>query len=294
MAAICFVAISTDAQEAGGADRLRQRALELANAARIEAGLPELTLSAALNDAAQSHAEDMVDRDYYAHVSPDGRTPRERFRAAGGGRWAISGENIAKCSGCAPPPDAERIAAFHSGWMQSPGHRENILSRGFDRFGFGIASAASEIYAVQTFSGPGPEGDTPALDAAQARAAAREAMNARRESAGLGPLQPSDALDAVADRVRALLASGKGIPKDIFALLPEGSEGWTSIAIRTASRGGSGATLTRDDVMEIIREWAGGGADAPLGGAPASDLGFAAAAQEDGRLAAVAVFGGRE
>jgi hypothetical protein len=231
---------------------------------------------------------------YYAHISPDGQTPHESSLAAGGSRWAISGENIAKCSGCELPPDPERVAAFHSGWMQSPGHRKNILSDGFDRFGFGIAGAASEIYAVQTFSGPGREGDTPTLGATEAHAAAREAINERRESAGLAPLEPSDALDALADRVRELQMTGRDLPEDVFGLLPERSSGWTRVAIRTASRGGSGTTLKRYDVVEIISEWGADVAEAPLGGTQASHLGFAAAAQEDGRTTALAVFGGRE
>lgn len=293
LAALCAAAMPAAAQEGDDLDRLRQRALDLVNASRAEAGAPELTPDLVLNDAAQSHADDMLERNYHAHVTPDGRTPHDRFRAAGGSRWALSGENIATCSGCAPPPDAERVATFHAGWLQSPGHRENILSDAFDRFGFGIAGAPDEIYAVQTFSGPGRKGDTPALDATEARAAVLAAINARRESAGLAPLAPSDPLDVLADRALTLRMSGSDPPDNIFGLLPEGSTGWTSVAIRMADRGGSGATLTQDDVAAVVREWAASGADAPLGGARASHLGFAAAAQDDGRATAVAVFGGR-
>ncbi|PIL21192.1 hypothetical protein P775_05625 [Puniceibacterium antarcticum] len=139
VATLCAAASTAAAQETGDIETLRQRALELVNASRSEAGLSDLTLGPILNDAAQGHAADMIARDFYAHVGPDGGTPFDRFLAAGGSRWGLSGENIATCSGCTLPPDIERLEAFHEGWMQSPGHRDNILSEGFNRFGFGIA-----------------------------------------------------------------------------------------------------------------------------------------------------------
>lgn len=293
LAAICAAVSPAAAQGAADLDRLRQRALDLVNDARAEAGLTELTLGPALNDAAQSHAGDMAGRGYYAHVAPDGQTPRDRFVAAGGSRWALSGENIARCSGCAPPPDAGRVDAFQAGWMQSPGHRENILSDAFDHFGFGIARSADEIYAVQTFAGPGQQGDAVALGATQARAAALEAVNLHRETAGLAPLAQSDPLDVAAKRVLDMQLAGETLPEDIYGLLPEDATGWTSVSISTASRGGSGAVLTEGAVRALVEGWASARADVSHGGARASHLGFAAMTQDDGRATAVAVFGGR-
>ncbi|SFH39364.1 Uncharacterized conserved protein YkwD, contains CAP (CSP/antigen 5/PR1) domain [Palleronia marisminoris] len=294
LAALCATALPAAAQDAGDLDALRQRALELVNTSRSEAGLPELSLGPILNEAAQSHAVDMVERDYYAHVGPDGQTPADRFLAAGGSQWALSGENIAMCSGCMPPPDIERIEAFHEGWMQSPEHRENILTGGFDRFGFGVAGEADEIYAVQTFAGPGEDDDAPALTAEEAHAAALAEMNAHRESAGLGPLDPSEPLSTVAERVLEARLADEEPPKDIFGLLPEGETGWTSLSILSASRGGSGVALSKEDVAAFVEGWASGNAGASLGGERATHLGFAAATRDDGRATAVAVFGGRD
>ena len=291
--AVLATGLSADAQETGDLERLRQHALSLVNEARSEEGLSEVSLDTILNEAAQSHAADMVERDFYAHVGPDGGTPRDRFRDAGGSRWALSGENIAKCSNCALPPDIERLDAFHSGWMQSPEHRENILSEGFDRFGFGVSGEGDEIYAVQTFAGPGAALDGPALTLEEARATALEAINARRMESGLDAIELSDPLNTLADRVLETRLAGEDLPQNTFDLLPAGSTGWTSLSILTASRGGAGSSLSRSSVETIVKGWTEQRSATALGGSDATHLGFAAEAQENGRMTAVAVFGGQ-
>lgn len=293
LVAVCATTGPADAQETGDLERLREHALALVNEARSEEGLSDLSLGSTLNEAAQDHATDMLERDYYSHFGPDGETALDRFRAAGGSRWSLSGENIARCSGCLPPPDIERLEAFHEGWMRSPEHRENILSDGFDRFGFGISGEGDEIYAVQTFAGPGEPADAPALGSAEARAAALDEINARREAAGLEPLDASDALDVVADRLLQARLAGEEPPESVFDLLPDGSSDWTSLSILSASRGGSSSFLSEEEVKSFVDDWAEQGADASFGGAGATHLGFAAAARDDGRTTAVAIFGGR-
>ena len=292
LAASLAIALPAAAQDTVDLEPLRERASAFVNAARGEAALPDLTLGRALSRAAQGHADDMLERDDYAHVAPDGETPAARFRAAGGSRWALSGENIARCMGCAPPPDAARVEAFQEGWMRSPGHRETILDPGFDRMGFGIAGGADQTYAVQTFAGPGEAEDGPRLDAAGARAAALEEVNTRRREEGLVPLEPSEALDAVAGQVLDARLSDRDLPEGLFGLLPEGTTGWTSLAVRSASRGGFGSELSRGDVATFVGTLMPG--DAPSDAERASHLGFAAAAQENGRNVAVAVFGARD
>lgn len=279
---------------------MRQEALELANAARAEAGLAELEPSEILNRAAQVHAADMVARDFYDHVTPEGDTPFDRFVAAGGNSWALSGENIASCEGCPSPPDRGRVRAFHKGWMQSPDHRQNILSTGFDSFGFGIAGEGDAVYAVQTFSGPGTDAtdgeDAATLTPEAARNLALEEINAARAAADLAPLERNDDLDIVAERLLEDLAGDpEALPQDLFGLLPAGSTGWTSLALQTASLGGSGVALTREDVATIVADWISAtDTDRTLGGEAASYFGFAAEAGGDGRTTAVAVFAGRQ
>lgn len=293
LAAVCAATNPAYAQDSGDLERLRQHALVLVNEARSEEGLSELSLGPTLNEAAQAHASDMLERDFYAHVGPDGDSPLARFRAAGGSRWALSGENIARCSGCSPPPDIERLEEFHDGWMKSPEHRENILSEGFDRFGFGISGEGDEIYAVQTFAGPGEAADTPALGLEEARTAALDEINVRREAAGLEPLDASEALDVAAEKLLDIRLAGEEPPETIFDLLPEGSPGWTSLSVLSASRGGSSSILSREAVAAFVDDWAEQGTDPAFGGARATHLGFAASARDDGRTTAVAIFGGR-
>ncbi len=288
------------AQETGALSALRQEALDLTNAARAEAGLSELGSSELLDEVSQGHATDMLERDYYDHVTPEGETPFERFLEAGGSRWGLSGENIAKCEGCPTPPEAARARAFHEGWMQSPGHRENILSDGFDSFGFGIVGQGDEIYAVQTFSGPGADaaedGNAEPLTPETARDLALDQINAEHAAAGHDRLERSDALDTVAERVLASLADNpETLPEDVFGLLPEGASGWTSLALQSASLGGTGTSLTREVVAAIISDWvAASGSERSLGSPASSHFGFAAEALGDGQTSAVAVFGGRE
>ncbi|WP_176562640.1 CAP domain-containing protein [Paracoccus liaowanqingii] len=284
-------------QEADELAELREAALERTNASREDADLGALTRSDVLDDAAQSHAADMLERDYYDHVSPEGETPFDRFLATGGNSWAVSGENIATCTGCAAPPDVDRVDAFHDGWMQSPGHRENILSEGFNSFGFGIAGVGSTVYAVQTFSGPGADeaGAGPALGPGDIAETAVQQINDARTDASLAPLEQEVDLDEAAARVLEHLAQETAeLPGNIFDLLPEGSTGWTSLSVQSATIGGSGASVTEEDLSTIISDWTQAATQGDiLGGSTASHLGFAAKAAGDGRLTAVALFGGK-
>lgn len=96
-----------------------------------------------------------------------------------------------------------------------------------------------------------------------------------------------------ADRLLEIRLAGEKPPESIFDLLPEGSSGWTSLSVLSASRGGSSSILSEEAVVAFVDEWAEQGADAVFGGARATHLGFAATARDDGRTTAAAIFGGR-
>lgn len=130
------------------ASRYDSQLLELTNAERRKAGLPPLRLSPQLGQAAQSHAEDMVRNNYFNHTGANGSQPSDRARAAGYSGSYI-GENIA--AGKANPADTIRQ------WMNSPGHRANILRREYTEIGFGYVNASSTQYRhfwVQVFGTP--------------------------------------------------------------------------------------------------------------------------------------------
>ncbi|OIP98997.1 hypothetical protein AUK40_00985 [Candidatus Wirthbacteria bacterium CG2_30_54_11] len=109
--------------------------LTLHNQARTAAGLSELSLSDPLTTAAQNKTNDMLADQYFAHTSPDGITPWNWIRGAGY-VYDGAGENLAI--------DYFSTAAVFDAWMNSPGHRANILNGAFAEVGFGVAEGEFE------------------------------------------------------------------------------------------------------------------------------------------------------
>jgi len=110
-----------------GLGAVEQEVLDLTNAQRASHGCSALAVDTRLMTAARAHAADMVARDYFSHTSPDGSGPTERGNAAGytGG----VGENIA-----VGYPSAQAVM---DGWMNSEGHRANILNCSYEVIGIG-------------------------------------------------------------------------------------------------------------------------------------------------------------
>lgn len=106
-----------------------QSLLDGTNAQRSANGESALTLNSQLDQAAQAKANDMAARDYWSHNTPDGQTPWT-FVAAAGYNYQAVGENLAY--GFATSSDTI------TGWMNSPGHRANILNATYVDVGFGI------------------------------------------------------------------------------------------------------------------------------------------------------------
>jgi uncharacterized protein YkwD len=106
----------------------------LLNAERSTRGLPALATQPALEAAATAHSQAMVQQRFFAHVSPGGQTIKQRLSSyiASVANWAM-GENLAWGEGALATP-----AAIVKGWMESPGHRVNILSATFEEIGIGI------------------------------------------------------------------------------------------------------------------------------------------------------------
>ncbi|EKX63886.1 CAP domain-containing protein [Streptomyces ipomoeae] len=128
-----------------GLDRTAAEVIALTNAERAAAGLRPLSSDRLLTSAAQAHSTDMVARNFYSHTSPDGSEPWHRAAAAGSTRRSI-GENIA----CGQRSAAEVVL----GWMNSPGHRANILKPDFTHMGVGFAGGgAAGTYWTQLFGG---------------------------------------------------------------------------------------------------------------------------------------------
>lgn len=119
--------------------RVAAATLCLINRQRTSRGRAPLHANAALRTAAAGHSLDMVARDYFDHVSPSGADPLVRLRATGYVRPNAAfriGENIAAATGALATP-----AATVGRWMNSPGHRANILTAAYRDTGIGIAPA---------------------------------------------------------------------------------------------------------------------------------------------------------
>ncbi|MDD5693081.1 MAG: CvpA family protein [Patescibacteria group bacterium] len=104
--------------------------LELVNLERTTRGLKPLIMSEKLREIARNHSADMFQRGYFAHNTPEGQTPFDRMDNAGI-IYMQAGENLALA------PDVD-IA--HSGLMNSPGHKANILTPDFRKVGIGCMS----------------------------------------------------------------------------------------------------------------------------------------------------------
>ncbi len=109
----------------------------LVNQERQIHGLPPLQDDSRLHAAALGHSEDMALNDYFSHTSLDNRNPGDRITQAGYA-WSTYGENIA--AGYSTP------TAVVEGWMNSAGHRANILRSGFCDIGVGLAYSAASRY----------------------------------------------------------------------------------------------------------------------------------------------------
>jgi uncharacterized protein YkwD len=130
-------------------DVARAAMLARVNAERAAAGRPALVLDPRLSTSAQHHAEDMLLRSYYNHVSPEGTTPADRARKSGYAPH-ILGENIAR--------GPFTVAEVMDDWMQSREHRGNLLHPAFRDLGVGIAvgrnSVGYTVLWVQDFGAP--------------------------------------------------------------------------------------------------------------------------------------------
>jgi len=284
-------------------DSLRQAALQAVNQDRQEAGLEPLSLTDGLNQAAQTHADDMAERGYFAHEAPNGDTVADRYRDAGGSRWELVEENIARCGTCSAPPDEAEVDGLERGWMDSPEHRRNILAHGLTGFGFGIAVDSEDgLYAVQTFAGPGePRGlsqgeRSEQLDAQAARELALELVNEVRAGAGSQPLALSEDLSEAAARLLPEDATGGlQIAGDPFQALPADARGaWARLSLLAAACGGCGVGRTAADIRSFVRQWEGNaGTTGRLAEAGLTHAGFAMAADGEGRKTALIVLGSR-
>lgn len=129
--------------------------LELVNEERSERGLNPLELDNQLTNIAEDHSQSMANNDFFGHQDPtDGSSPQDRIDE-GGYEWSRWAENVA--AGYGTPEDVME------GWMNSPGHRSNILNPNFTEIGIGYEFLVDDTgsvnynhYWTQVFGTPLP------------------------------------------------------------------------------------------------------------------------------------------
>ena len=115
--------------------------LNLINEARLKYGLGTVELNEELNNLSDVHLQDMIVRDFFAHVNLDGLSPQDRAETLGIN--TLVGENLAK--------DVNTEKAFYS-LMRSAAHRANILNPSWNQVGLAISEHDGYVYVVQEFS----------------------------------------------------------------------------------------------------------------------------------------------
>ncbi|WP_051969403.1 sigma-70 family RNA polymerase sigma factor [Kitasatospora azatica] len=123
----------------------QQQVLDLVNSQRSQNGCGPLSSNAKLQLAAQRQSDDMAARQFFDHTNPDGAGPQQRIDAAGY-QWSSWGENIAR--GQSDP------ASVMDSWMNSPGHRANILNCAFKEIGVGVHLGPGGPWWTQDFGSP--------------------------------------------------------------------------------------------------------------------------------------------
>ncbi|MEV0225053.1 CAP domain-containing protein [Streptomyces sp. NPDC050704] len=132
---------TTPPQAASGASTAEAEVLSLVNAERAKAGCSPVSASNSLAALAEAFSKDMAARDFFDHTDPSGATPWDRAEEAGVSN--LGGENIARGQADA--------AAVMEAWMNSPGHRANILNCDFKTLGVGAHFASGGPWWTQDF-----------------------------------------------------------------------------------------------------------------------------------------------
>ena len=123
-----------------------QQVFELVNQERVKRGLPTFTFDAELSRVARFKSQDMIDKKYFSHTSPTYGSPFDMMQKFGL-RFSAAGENIAY--------GQKTAQEVMNAWMNSAGHRANILSEAYTHIGIGVAKMYNgTLYWTQMFMNP--------------------------------------------------------------------------------------------------------------------------------------------
>ncbi|GKX67136.1 CAP domain-containing protein [Inconstantimicrobium mannanitabidum] len=143
---------STTTQSTASSDKfiaeIEQLIFNKVNQERAKAGVPQLSYNSTMEHYARIKSQDMGDRGYFDHKNPEGKLMADIMKADGVNYMAW-GENIAYIGGVTG--NSTLADNFMTNWMNSPGHRANILSTNFSSIGIGVYKIGDTYYATQEF-----------------------------------------------------------------------------------------------------------------------------------------------
>lgn len=122
---------------------LENEVVRLVNVERVKAGLPELVQNSEVGRVARIKSEDFVKNNYFSHTSPTYGSPFDMLKSFGI-TFTAAGENIAS--------GQKTAADVMNSWMNSSGHRANILNSTYNKIGVGVAKDSNgSLYWTQIF-----------------------------------------------------------------------------------------------------------------------------------------------
>ncbi len=130
---------------------LERTIFRFTNEVRQRNGVPPLTWENSLREVARAHSADMLVRNYFSHVNPEGRSPHDRIIAGSRFPLSMTGENIWTGTGRQPGDTRQLARIIVDNWMSSPGHRKNLLHPEFTDIGLGVAANGQKIMVTQVF-----------------------------------------------------------------------------------------------------------------------------------------------
>ncbi len=114
---------------------------------RVESGLNAIAFDPTLTYIAKFRSQDLMDRNYWSHYTPEGTTVFNLFRA-NGVKYKIGGENL----GQATPAGIGTPEAFMNAWQNSPSHNANMLRAGYNHIGVGMVDNGDRIVVTTVFT----------------------------------------------------------------------------------------------------------------------------------------------
>lgn len=129
--------------------RIEQQILMLSNHERVTRGARPVHRHRCLDFVAAFHSTDMARRNFFDHINPDGLAPQDRLRLLRPQLLGCTGENLARIS----RRDEDVIACeVVRGWMESPGHRENLLQWAHAHMGVSVVPCGDRLHVTQLFA----------------------------------------------------------------------------------------------------------------------------------------------